>query len=108
MKKILFLVICSMFFALVACDNNEAVPGSSEQVGSVESDDASRITTTLTVSGMNCQRCVTVINAELSALSGVISVEINLRSGVLVVEHEPGVSVEEIRDILALEGFEVF
>jgi copper chaperone CopZ len=104
MKKLLFLFIFLMIFAFVAC--SESGTDGTETNISVQADD-SAITTTLTVGGMTCQRCVTAINRELSALSGVISVSINLSSGILIVEHEPEVTADEIKDIVILEGFSV-
>jgi len=109
MKKLLLLLIFSMFL-FVACgdnSNNDINPSSVAQTGSAEQNDNSSITTTFTVSGMTCQRCVAAINAELSALNGVISVSIDLRSGTLVVEHEPEISIDEIKDIVILEGFRI-
>lgn len=123
MKKLLILFIFLLLFMLAACgdvsdggnslssaeqgdtDINQA--GNEEQADNAEMNDGSSITTTFTVSGMTCQRCVAAIDSELSALSGVISVSLNLRSGALIVEHEPSVSIEELMDIVILEGFRI-
>jgi len=110
MKKLMFLLVFSMFFMFAACggdSNNSTNPSSAEQARNTEQNDGSLITSTFTVSGMTCRRCVTAIDREVSALGGVISASTNLRSGVLTVEHEPEVSIEEIKNIVILEGFSI-
>jgi len=116
MKKLLFLLILLSLFLLAACgdnNNDDTNLPAIEQTDSVQQTDNSQqnngslSTSTFTVSGMNCRRCVTAIDTELSALSGVHSVSLDLRSGALIIEHELEVSIEEIKDIVILEGFSI-
>jgi copper chaperone CopZ len=64
-------------------------------------------TTALTVSGMSCGRCVTAVRNVVSALDGVINVSVVLNSGLVTVEHNPGLSVTEIREAITTEGFSI-
>jgi len=101
MTKLIFAMLFLMI--LVACDGGNN--GSGYILTPAEQNGV--LTTTLTVRGMTCPRCVTTLDREILALSGVISVSLDLQSGVLVVEHEPEVSVAQISDIVILEGFRI-
>jgi copper chaperone CopZ len=118
MKKLLFLLAFAIVFMFVACDDDEngtssqqttaVQPDSSDGSDNGQPDDGSPITTTLIVGGMTCRSCVNAVNKEVSAIDGVISVTVDLNSGETVVVHEPGVSVDEIKDAIILEaGMEV-
>ena len=110
MRKILFLLIFPILFLFTACGDNgnsSANLSLAEQIGNAGQNDGSTITTEFNVSGITCQRCASAIDRELSALNGVTNISINWRSGILVVEHEPEVSIEEIKNIVILEGFRI-
>jgi len=101
MKKTLFLLTLILIFALAACGGNGGAPTES---GTVQNDDGT-YTTTVSVLGMTCQRCVTAVDRALMAVDGVNSVSINLRRNSMIVEHEAYVDIEDIRLIVILEGF---
>ena len=113
MRKLRILLVFSLLLLLAACGNDNELPALAEQAynlginGDADTNEGSPITTTLTVRGVNCQRCAATINTELFALDGVISVSLELAGGILVVEHEPTISVQEISDIILLEGFRI-
>jgi len=102
MKKILFLLAIVLLFALAACGGSAG--GAPVESGTVQNDDGS-YTTTVSVLGMTCQRCVTAVDRALMAVDGVNNVSINLRRNSMIVEHEAYIDIEDIRTIVILEGF---
>jgi len=96
MKKLLFLIMCIAALALVACGGNEE-SAAEEREGFL----------TLSVSGMTCPRCESVVERELARVDGVISVSAYNRRNEVVIEHTPEADLDAIRRAIVLEGFTV-
>ena len=61
--------------------------------------------TTLTISGMTCQRCVKAVTEALDALDGVI--EMSVEIGIAVVEHDESLDESTIKTAIINAGFGV-
>lgn len=61
---------------------------------------------TFNVAGMSCEHCVAAVNAEVSELPGVSSVDIDLDSGRIVV-HGPSIDGEAIRTAVQAAGYDL-
>jgi copper chaperone CopZ len=62
--------------------------------------------TTLTIKGMHCASCETLITEELLE-QGATTATANHTQGTLEVEHDTTLSVQAIKNIIKQEGYEV-
>lgn len=63
---------------------------------------------TLTVEGMSCQHCVNSIKNTVGALKGVTGVEVDLNRKLVTVSfNEDSVTVENIKEVIEDQGYEV-
>lgn len=58
------------------------------------------------VPGVSCQHCVSAVTKEVSALAGVAKVDVNLTNKIVTVEHETGVSSEQIVAAIVEAGYD--
>ncbi|MFC0472851.1 copper chaperone CopZ [Halalkalibacter kiskunsagensis] len=64
--------------------------------------------TTLQVSGMSCNHCVSAVEVSVGKLKGVNSVQVNLDSGTVLVEYDPsGLSLDTIKEEIEEQGYDV-
>lgn len=61
--------------------------------------------TRITIAGMHAVHAVRAVQTALGALAGVASADV--RMGEALVEHEDGVTEEQLRDAIAAAGFDV-
>lgn len=61
--------------------------------------------TRVRVDGMTCQHCVRAVFTSLAAVEGITSAEVAI--GAIEVEHDGRVTVEQIRDAVAVAGYVV-
>ncbi len=61
---------------------------------------------TYTVTGMTCAHCATAVTEEVSAVSGVESVEVSVEAGTVLVRGA-GVSDEQVRTAVDEAGYAV-
>jgi copper chaperone CopZ len=57
------------------------------------------------VEGMSCQHCVRAVFTSLTALDGVTRAEVSI--GAIAIEHDGTVTVERLRDAVAVAGYAV-
>ena len=62
-------------------------------------------TETYTVTGMTCDHCSRSISAEVSAVSGVTTVDVDLATGRVTVTSEQPVSADEVREAVEEAGY---
>ena len=65
----------------------------------------SRMITTVTLEGMTCQHCVRAVFTALGGVSGIDRAEVSIGSA--RVEHDGSVTVEQIREAIAVTGYTV-
>jgi copper chaperone len=65
----------------------------------------SRMITTVRVEGMTCQHCVRAVFTALAAVPGIARVDVSIGSA--QVEHDGTVTVEQLRDAIAVAGYTV-
>jgi copper chaperone CopZ len=65
----------------------------------------SRMITTVAVEGMTCQHCVRAVFTALAAVPGIDRAEVSIGSA--RVEHDGSVTVEQIREAIAVAGYTV-
>jgi len=63
------------------------------------------MTTTVSISGMSCVHCVRAVFTALSGVEGIDRAEVAI--GRAVIEHDGSVTPEQIRDAVAVAGYEV-
>ncbi len=63
--------------------------------------------TALTVTGMTCQHCANAVTEELSALSGVLSVEVTLSTGRVTVQSVRELNNGEIATAIDDAGYQI-
>ncbi len=63
------------------------------------------MTTTVSISGMSCVHCVRAVFTALSGVEGIDRAEVAI--GRAVIEHDGSVTPEQIRDAIAVAGYEV-
>jgi copper chaperone len=61
--------------------------------------------TTASISGMTCVHCVRAVFTSLSGIEGIRSADVSI--GKAVIEHDGTVAPEDIRDAIAVAGYEV-
>jgi len=61
--------------------------------------------TTVTVEGMTCQHCVRAVFTALAGVPGVDRAEVSIGSA--RVDHDGSVTVEQLRDAIAVAGYTV-
>jgi copper chaperone CopZ len=61
--------------------------------------------TTVAVSGMTCQHCVRAVFTALAAVPGIHRADVSI--GTVAVEHDGTVTVEQLRDAIAVAGYDV-
>ncbi|MFL5466031.1 MAG: heavy-metal-associated domain-containing protein [Gemmatimonadaceae bacterium] len=63
------------------------------------------MTTTISISGMSCVHCVRAVFTALSGVEGIDRADVSI--GRAVIEHDGSVTPEQIRDAIAVAGYEV-
>jgi copper chaperone len=63
--------------------------------------------TTVTVTGMTCEHCARSVTEELSAVSGVLSVDVTLSSGTVIISSDRELSGVEIAGAVTEAGYEL-
>jgi copper chaperone len=61
--------------------------------------------TTVRVEGMTCQHCVRAVFTALAAVPGIQRADVTI--GQAAVEHDGTVTVEQLRDAIAVAGYTV-
>jgi copper chaperone len=61
--------------------------------------------TRVRVEGMSCQHCVRAVFTALTAVPGITRADVSI--GEVEVEHDGGVSVDQLRDAIAVAGYRV-
>ena len=61
--------------------------------------------TRVRVEGMSCQHCVRAVFTALNAVQGITRADVSI--GAAEVEHDGGVTVEQLRDAIAVAGYRV-
>jgi copper chaperone CopZ len=61
--------------------------------------------TRVRIEGMSCQHCVRAVFTSLAAVEGIARAEVGI--GVAEVEHDGSVTVEQLRDAIAVAGYSV-
>ena len=61
--------------------------------------------TTATISGMTCAHCVRAVFTSLAGVPGIDRADVSI--GRAVIEHDGSVTPEQIRDAIAVAGYEV-
>lgn len=64
-------------------------------------------TTTITVTGMTCEHCVTRVHGEISALAGVSDVQVDLPTGRVTVHSADALSIVALRAAVDEAGYEL-
>ena len=63
------------------------------------------VVTRARVEGMTCQHCVRAVFTALGGVEGVLSAQVSI--GQIEVEHVPGVRLEDLREAVAVAGYEL-
>lgn len=63
------------------------------------------MTTTVSISGMSCVHCVRAVFTSLGGVPGIDRADVAI--GRAVIEHDGSVTPEQIRDAIAVAGYEV-
>lgn len=63
------------------------------------------MTTAVSISGMTCAHCVRAVFTSLGGVPGVARADVSI--GRAVIEHDPSVTPEMIRDAIAIAGYSV-
>jgi len=63
------------------------------------------MTTTISISGMTCAHCVRAVFTSLAGVPGIDRADVSI--GRAVIEHDGSVTPEQIRDAIAVAGYEV-
>jgi copper chaperone CopZ len=61
--------------------------------------------TTAMISGMTCAHCVRAVFTSLAGVAGIERADVSI--GQAVVEHDGSITPEQIRDAVAVAGYEV-
>lgn len=65
----------------------------------------SRMITRARVDGMTCQHCVRAVFTALTAVEGITRADVSI--GAIEVEHDGRVTMEQLRDAVAVAGYTV-
>jgi len=63
------------------------------------------MTTTVSINGMSCVHCVRAVFTSLAGVTGIQRADVSI--GRAVIEHDGSVTPEQIRDAVAIAGYEV-
>ncbi|HYU54024.1 MAG TPA: heavy-metal-associated domain-containing protein [Gemmatimonadaceae bacterium] len=63
------------------------------------------MTTTVSISGMTCAHCVRAVFTSLAGVKGIDRADVSI--GQAIIEHDGSVTPEQIRDAIAVAGYEV-
>ena len=63
------------------------------------------MTTIASISGMTCAHCVRAVFTSLAGVAGIDRADVSI--GRAVIEHDGSVTPEQIRDAIAVAGYEV-
>lgn len=63
------------------------------------------MTTTVSIAGMTCAHCVKAVFTSLAGVPGIVRADVSI--GKAVIEHDGSVTLEAIRDAVAVAGYEV-
>jgi copper chaperone CopZ len=63
------------------------------------------MTTTVSISGMTCAHCVRAVFTSLAAVKGIDRADVSI--GQAIIEHDGSVTPDQIRDAIAVAGYEV-
>ena len=63
------------------------------------------MTTTVTINGMSCVHCVRAVFTSLGGVEGIKRADVSI--GRAIIEHEDSVTPEQIRDAVAVAGYQV-
>jgi copper chaperone CopZ len=61
--------------------------------------------TSVSISGMTCAHCVRAVFTSLAGVKGIDRADVSI--GRAVIEHDGSVTPEQIRDAVAIAGYEV-
>lgn len=61
--------------------------------------------TRVRVEGMTCQHCIRAVFTSLTGVEGIIRADVSL--GVVEVEHDGRVTVDQLREAIAVAGYTV-
>lgn len=61
--------------------------------------------TRVRVEGMSCQHCVRAVFTALTAVEGITRADVSI--GAVAVEHDGAVTVEQLREAIAVAGYRV-
>ncbi|NLE82554.1 MAG: heavy-metal-associated domain-containing protein [Rhodococcus sp.] len=65
------------------------------------------MTTTVTVSGMTCQHCVSSVKEEVGEIAGVTSVDVDLASGRVDIESDAPLEPATVTQAVQEAGYQV-
>jgi copper chaperone len=63
------------------------------------------MTTTVSINGMSCVHCVRAVFTSLAGVEGIKRADVSI--GRAVIEHDSNVTPQQIRDAVAVAGYEV-
>ena len=63
------------------------------------------MTTTVSISGMTCAHCVRAVFTSLAGVQGIDRADVSI--GQAIIEHDGTVTPEQIREAIAIAGYEV-
>ena len=63
------------------------------------------MTTTVSISGMSCVHCVRAVFTSLAGVAGIDRADVSI--GRAVIEHDGRVTPDQIRNAIAVAGYEV-
>jgi copper chaperone CopZ len=63
------------------------------------------MTTTVSINGMSCVHCVRAVFTSLAGVEGIKRADVSI--GRAVIEHDGGVTPEQIGDAVAIAGYQV-
>jgi copper chaperone len=63
------------------------------------------MTTTVSITGMSCVHCVRAVFTSLAGVEGIKRADVSI--GRALIEHDGSVTPEQIRDAIAVAGYEV-
>ena len=101
MKKLTIVLILAMLVCFAACGEDK--PSQDGNSVSETGGETSAIITTISVDGMTCGNCVAAVTRELAKMEGVNDFDVQI--GKVTVEHEPNVSVADIREAIMAAGY---